>query len=523
MKKKIILLIHYRYPEIHVAQYPRGLGSKKKSGKRLSKSLALTLTADGRPDYSAIAKQGHAKDRVVQTSFQDLIPLRQRAAHGDVSLAKPSESAIEATRNKTQAAIQKIMEGKAAAAQPKGRKAQEPTYVRYTATARLGEEANQQRIIKMVDVQEDPLAPPKFKHRKVPARPPSPPAPVLRSPPRKLTAADQQAWYIPPSVSNWKNPKGFTIALDKRVAADGRNLQQPELNDNFAKLSEALAVADQKAREEIGLRAEMQRKMAQKETLEKEERLRELARKAREERERSMSTSGPNRARLERSESPRSEYSRSPSRSRSPSQSRSPSVSRDRDSSSRRNETRAERERREFLEDKRRAAERELRRSRMGREQRIRALARDQTRDVSERVALGLARPSASSKGGMGSIEAQFDSRLFGNTPSSAARFNEDQVYDSSLFSAREAVSAVYRPRVGAGEQEDEQEWERVAKERRFEALGSKRGETEQRDGPVEFEKDAGDPFGVGEMIQEVQRSKKYGLNKPGDDNNTQE
>ena len=30
---------------------------------------------------------------------------------------------------------------------------------------------------------------------------------------------------IPPCISNWKNNKGYTIPLDKRLAADGRGLQ----------------------------------------------------------------------------------------------------------------------------------------------------------------------------------------------------------------------------------------------------------------------------------------------------------
>jgi len=37
--------------------------------------------------------------------------------------------------------------------------------------------------------------------------------------------ADQQAWKIPPCISNWKNVGGYTIPLDKRLAADGRGLQ----------------------------------------------------------------------------------------------------------------------------------------------------------------------------------------------------------------------------------------------------------------------------------------------------------
>src|ERR1700712_6055981 len=81
------------------------------------------------------------------------------------------------------------------------------------------------RIMKIVERQQDPLEPPRFKHKKIPRGPPSPPPPVLRSPPRKATAAEQKEWAIPPCISNWKNNKGFTIPLDKRLAADGRGLQ----------------------------------------------------------------------------------------------------------------------------------------------------------------------------------------------------------------------------------------------------------------------------------------------------------
>ena len=35
-----------------------------------------------------------------------------------------------------------------------------------------------------------------------------------------------QDWKIPPCVSNWKNAKGYTIPLDKRLAADGRGHSQ---------------------------------------------------------------------------------------------------------------------------------------------------------------------------------------------------------------------------------------------------------------------------------------------------------
>lgn len=72
----------------------------------------------------------------------------------------------------------------------------------------------------------------------VPRGPGSPPVPVMHSPPRALTAKDQADWKIPPCISNWKNSKGYTIPLDKRLAADGRGLQEVAINDQFAKFTE---------------------------------------------------------------------------------------------------------------------------------------------------------------------------------------------------------------------------------------------------------------------------------------------
>ena len=71
----------------------------------------------------------------------------------------------------------------------------------------------------------------------------------MHSPPRPVSVKDQQDWKIPPSISNWKNPKGYTIPLDKRLAADGRGLQETAINDSFAKFTEALYMAESSARQ----------------------------------------------------------------------------------------------------------------------------------------------------------------------------------------------------------------------------------------------------------------------------------
>merc|ERR1712000_97302 len=363
------------FPEIPVAQYPLDMG--RKGTASTSNALAIQVDAEGKVKYDAIARQGHNENRILHSSFKDLIPLRQRADAGDLSLDRPSQEEVEATAEKTKLALEKLVSGAVAAQKPKNVKGvnrEEPTYVRYTPANQMGDNSKKNdRIFKIVKRQEDPMEPPKFKHKKIPRGPPSPPPPVMHSPPRKLTAEDQEAWKTPPPISNWKNPKGYTVPLDKRLAADGRGLQDVTINDKFAQFAEALFTADRHAREEVKLRGQMQQKLAEKEKLAKEEHLREMARKAREERQ---SAAGGRRDSDSRRRSRSRSYSGSSSGSRS-----------DSGEEAARERERARRERRQ-------ENERQLRQSRMGTEKRIQMMAREQNRDISEKVALGLARPT---------------------------------------------------------------------------------------------------------------------------------
>ncbi|OJJ95438.1 hypothetical protein ASPACDRAFT_55127 [Aspergillus aculeatus ATCC 16872] len=504
------------FPEILVAQYPLDMG--RKGTASTSNALAVQVDAEGKVKYDAIARRGHGDNRIVHASFKDLIPLRQRVDMGEVSLDRPSEEEVAAQMEKTKTALASLVEGAVSAQKAKnvrgGRRA-EPTFVRYTpANNQMGDTSRKNdRIMKIVERQQDPMEPPKFKHKKIPRGPPSPPPPIMHSPPRKLTAEDQEAWKIPPPVSNWKNPKGYTVPLDKRLAADGRGLQDVTINDKFAQFAEALFTADRHAREEVRLRAQMQQKLAEKEKAQKEEHLRALAQKARDERAGGGgSGSGGRRQR---------DYSRSPSArnvSRSPSRysdrSGTPSGGEDEDE-------RAARQREQMRRERRQEAERQLRQSRMGTERRIQMMAREQNRDISEKVALGLAKPTQSS-------EAMYDSRLFNQTSGMSSGFNEDNPYDKPLFAAQDAINSIYRPRaqlddddegLGAGE-----EMSKIQKSSRFEVLGrAKEGFkgaelAEARDGPVQFEKDTTDPFGIDSMIADVtggagsSGQKRYGL-----------
>ncbi|KAK4953962.1 mRNA splicing protein [Elasticomyces elasticus] len=486
------------FPEVPVAQYPLDMG--KKGAASSSNALAIQVDGEGKVKYDAIARRGHSDTRVIHASFKDLIPLRQRADAGEINLERPSAEEEQAAKERTQKALQSLVDGTLAAQKPKnvkGTSRPEPTFVRYTPANQMGDNSKKQdRIMKIVQRQIDPMEPPKHKVKKIPRGPPSPPPPIMHSPPRKLTAEDQEAWRIPPPVSNWKNPKGYTVPLDKRLAADGRGLQDVTINDKFAQFAEGLNTADRHAREEVQQRQRMQQRLAEKEKEAKEEHLRMLAQKARQDREAALGpAAGGNARSRSRSVDSRSSYSGS---SRSGSRSPSPDPNADL------------KDRERIRAERRQTAQRELRQKNMGHERRIQMLARDQNRDVSEKVALGLAKPTQSK-------ETMYDSRLFNQTSGFAAGFNEDNHYDKPLFAERDALNSIYRPNVGQDEDEEDggETLEKIQGANRFETLGKAPKEgfrgtetTEARSGPVQFERDRGgeakDPFGVDAMIAEA-------------------
>lgn len=441
------------FPEVPVAQYPLDMGKK---GATANNALAVQVDSEGKVKYDAIARQGHSENRIIHTSFKDLIPLRQRADAGEIDLARPDRETVEATTEKTKNALAALVSGAVAAQKPKNvntGQRKDPTFVRYTPANHMGDNSKKQdRIMKIVERQRDPMEPPKFKHKKIPRGPPSPPPPVMHSPPRKLTAEDQEMWRIPPPVSNWKNPKGFTVPLDKRLAADGRGLQDIAINDKHAQFAEAVKMAERHAREEVQQRAMMQQRLAEKEKAQKEDNLRALAQKAREER---------SHARRGRGHSRDSRDSRD-SRSRSRSYSGSDSEASDSEDSE-------IREREEARKDRRREEERKLRQNRMGAERRVQVMAREQNRDISEKVALGLAKPTQSK-------ETMYDSRLFNQSSGFDSGFNEDNPYDKPLFAAQDAISSIYRPRANMDDDEvdaGDQEMAKIQKSSRFgDALG---------------------------------------------------
>jgi len=457
------------FAEIHVAQFPLDLG--RKGGKQSGQTLALVTDASGKARHDVIAAVGQRDGKVVYSNRDSLAPKHLV----DDELARPDEEAAAQNTERTRLELDKLAASKAAGMHGSLEKAQadkKPAqYIRYTpqqqGPGHAGGATN--RVIRMVEAAVDPMEPPKFKHKRVPRGPPSPPVPVMHSPPRKVTVKDQQDWKIPPCISNWKNIKGYTIPLDKRLAADGRGLQEVQISDNFANLSEALYIAERNAREEVEKRSQIQKKLAAKDKERKEEELRLLAQRAREER----SAAPPI---MTADETAAAEVT-------------------ERDEL--RHERKRERERERRLEIK------DGKRSKM---------TRDGERDVSERIALGEAVPAAT--------ETLYDQRLFNQSGgvSSGLGGADDtyNIYDKALFRSGAASEAIYRP---SRAQEDE--WgdedattEAVMKNARFKSTdkgfeGTEEQDTSRRGRPVEFaaDDDEADPFGLDQFLSEAKKA----------------
>ncbi|KAF7278040.1 hypothetical protein GWI33_008812 [Rhynchophorus ferrugineus] len=462
------------FPEIQVAQYPLEMGRERHS---TSNTLEVKLDAEGKVKYDALARQGHSKDKIVYSKLSDLLPV-EVVSENDPSLQKPSQEEVDDVTEKTRRALMKITNSKIAAAMPlRVADKQGPAqFVRYTPSQQ-GPAFNSgaaQRIVSIVEAQVDPLEPPKFQtNKKVPRGPPSPPAPVLHSPSRKPSVKEQREWRIPPCISNWKNSKGYTVPLDKRLAADGRGLQQLHINENFAKLSEALYIADRKARESVETRAQLEKKLAKKEKEAKEENLRKLAQKAREQRA-DIKSSGNSRSADDR-----------------------------------------EQKREKLREDRHNERARERNISRAAPNKRNK-LDRERERDISEQIALGM--PAR----GVSSNEGQFDQRLFNQAKGLGQGYGDDDaynVYDKPWRDGGSMANHLYRPSKNIDKDIYGGEGlENAIKTNRFvpdkEFSGTDR--STQRSGPVQFEVDE-DPFGLDEFLRKAKSSDKRKESKMAD------
>ena len=495
------------FPEVHVAQYPLGMGRRDDKGG--SKILALTVDAHGSVAFDAVVKQGENAGKIVYSKHSDLVPKIATSDSQAPDEEEEEQKQIEETTERTKAALEKVVNVRLSAAQPKNVPTHdsESKFIKYKPSQQSAafNSGAKERIIRMSEMAVDPLEPPKFKHKRVPRASGSPPVPVMHSPPRPVTVKDQQDWKIPPCISNWKNPKGYTIPLDKRLAADGRGLQEVQINDNFAKLSEALYVAEQKAREAVQMRSKVQRELMLKEKERKEQELRALAQKARMERTGgppapSALPAGGGRGTVDAIDKDMDmEQPREPREQRRESrEEREARIERDRI----REERRRERERERRLEAKDAA---------MGKKSKI---TRDRDRDISEKIALGMA-----STGGAKGGEVMYDQRLFNQDKGMDSGFATDDqynIYSKGLFTAQSTMSTLYRPKKDGDSDvygDADEQLEKVMKTERFKPDKAFTGASERtgkRDRPVEFDKqEENDPFGLDQFLTEVKKGKK--------------
>lgn len=465
------------FPEIHVMQYPLNMGRKDREADSVA---PLRVDAQGNVKYDVVVRSGARSGKVVHTELKDML---EKSDDSEDDLAKPDEAEIAKLAEKTQVAMGKIIDKKMMAKRPSHIDTQdrsEPVFIRYTPSQAVKDATHNsgasQRIIKLQEVPKDPMEPPKFRVKKLPARPPSPPVPVMHSPPRKVTAEDQANWKIPPCISNWKNIKGYVIPLDKRMAADGRGLKEVQINDKFATFSEALYIAEREARKDILVRSQMLKSLATQKKKQKEEQFRELAMKARE------AVRGAAAA------------DASPSASDS--------------------DTREARDKREMLRrERRREIQRDIRleNARQGKEGKAKragtrsGFGRDEERDVSEKIALGQAVNT--------SRDAMFDQRLFNQDAGMSAGFGANDGYNlySKPLMNGSSANTLYRPPKDLQKEVDADQNMKSILETgtaRFRPDRGFKGADEQiassaRNKPVEFEK-AADPYGLGQFMSSV-------------------
>ena len=145
-------------------------------------------------------------------------------------------------------------------------------------------------------------------------------------------------------------------------------------------------------------------------------------------------------------------------------------------------------------------------------------LERQRERDISEQIALGIAKPAANSG------EVQFDQRLFNQSQGVSSGFGEDDdyaVYDKPWRLNAAIPQTIYRPRAGSDKDTYGDELENLASgsskfvpDKSFEGIGR----SHKRDGQFVFEKTSTgkseastkeDPLGLDVFLKEVKKASK--------------
>lgn len=493
------------FPEIQVAQYPRHMGNPHFAKRNNASSagggggassnnsnaapggraiitrdvLSAQVDATGKVSYDAIVTGGTNADKKVYSKHSDLRGCRPSGEE----IALPSQEEEASTAERTQRALAALISTKVAMDKPTGSAitaatdsatAHERTqFIRYTPNENAPGYNPQasQRIIRMVPKQIDPMQPPKHMHRKAPRGPAEDPVPVLHAPPEKLTKEEREAWNVPACISNWKNTRGYTIPLDKRLAADGRGLRDDAtINPNFAVLSESLYVAERQAREEVRTRAAVQKRLVLDQRQRREDELRELANKARMERSHvggnANSGAADTAAAAGSGDISGHHHENDDDSVESMTQQRNETSSLPASKVSNEEDEQARMQRDRLRAERRREREKEYRLERAGKsadddntEEELKKKRRlENDRDVSEKVALG----THTGSGGAGGV----DSRLYSQNAGLDSGFgaaDEYNTYSRPMFD-REGVtsSSIYRPTRDANMEDADAQYDKL-------------------------------------------------------------
>jgi SNW domain-containing protein 1 len=103
------------FPEIHVAQYPLGMGRRDDKGG--SRILALTVDAHGSVAFDAVVKQGENAGKIVYSKHSDLVPKIATADSQAMSDDDEEQKQIEETTERTKAALEKVVNVRLSAVQ----------------------------------------------------------------------------------------------------------------------------------------------------------------------------------------------------------------------------------------------------------------------------------------------------------------------------------------------------------------------------------------------------------------------
>lgn len=132
-------------------------------------ALPMVLDASGQIKYDVLVKansQGSTHDtRVIYSKLSDLQP--KPIDDEDPAFARPSEDDLQETTDRTREALQGLVHQRTSAARGSTHvdKGSGPAFLRYTPAQQGMAFAggSEQRIIRMVEVQRDPLSPPRFR------------------------------------------------------------------------------------------------------------------------------------------------------------------------------------------------------------------------------------------------------------------------------------------------------------------------------------------------------------------------